>query len=403
MSEWHGHETSLEEVQMEYKILIVDDNMVNIKMAKNILQDEYKVATADSGEAAFKILEQMSPDLILLDVNMPGMDGFQVLEKLKASKETEAIPVIFLTADQSPEVETRALKAGAEDFVAKPFIPSVLQRRISRCIQVSQYQKQLEYMVELQTEAVIKREKQVSRLQQEMIVAMANIIESRDGSTGGHVKRTGRYVALLVDILREENYHPEILTDDYVRMLCNAAYMHDIGKITIDDAILRKPGRFTPEEYEIMKKHAPNGGEIIRKTMSRIEEKEYVNIASDMATYHHERWDGNGYPEGLSGTNIPLCARIMSLADVFDALTSVRCYKDAMPEERAFSIMTEESGKQFDPELIGIMLAYRDAFAAQLHEFMREASYQDQVKEDLRTHILTHPYTTKPDEGYPPS
>jgi putative two-component system response regulator len=376
---------------MDYKILIVDDNVINIKTAKNILQDEYKVATATSGADAFKILEQMIPDLILLDVNMPDMDGFQVLERLKGRPETENVPVIFLTAEQSPEMETRALAAGAEDFVAKPFIPSVLQRRISRCIQVSDYQKHLENMVEEQTKAAIKREQQLSRLQQEMIVAMANIIESRDGSTGGHVKRTGKYVAILVGILREVNYRPDIMTDDYNRMLCNAAYMHDIGKITIDDAILRKPGRFTPEEFEIMKKHAPNGGEIIHKTMSKIEEQEFVQIAFDVATYHHERWDGNGYPEGLVGENIPLGARIMSLADVFDALTSVRCYKDAMPEERAFSIMQEESGKQFDPELIGIMLDHRQLFTDQLRDFMNEGGYPEHADE-LRTHVLPAQY-----------
>jgi response regulator RpfG family c-di-GMP phosphodiesterase len=179
-------------------------------------------------------------------------------------------------------------------------------------------------------------------------------------------------------------------------MLCSAAYMHDIGKITIDDRILRKPGKFTPEEFEIMKQHAPNGGEIIHKTMGLIEEQEYVNIAADVARYHHERWDGHGYPEGLVGEQIPLGARIMSLADVFDALTSVRCYKDAMPEERAFSIMADESGRQFDPELIGIMLENRDIFTAQLHEFMKEGGYQEQVAEDLRTHILRHPYSDKP-------
>jgi putative two-component system response regulator len=333
----------------------------------------------------------MIPDLILLDVNMPDMDGFQVLERLKAKPETESVPVIFLTAEQSPEMETRSLAAGAEDFVAKPFIPSVLKRRISRCIQVSDYQKHLENMVEEQTKAAIKRTQQLSRLQQEMIVAMANIIESRDGSTGGHVKRTGRYVALLVGIMREVNYRPDVMTDDYNRMLCSAAYMHDIGKITIDDAILRKPGRFTPEEFEIMKKHAPNGGEIIHKTMSRIEEQEFVQIAFYVATYHHERWDGNGYPEGLVGENIPLGARIMSLADVFDALTSVRCYKDAMPEERAFSIMEEESGKQFDPELIGIMLDHRQIFTDQLRDFMNEGGYPEHA-DAVRTHVLPSPF-----------
>jgi putative two-component system response regulator len=351
---------------------MVDDNLVNIKTAKNILQDEYKVATAISGETAFKILEQMTPDLILLDINMPDMDGFQVLEKLKTKKEMQSIPVIFLTAEQSPEMETRGLQAGAEDFVGKPFTPSVLKHRIERCIQVREYQKNLESMVQTQTEEILSQKEKLMSLQQSMITSMAIIIESRDGSTGGHVKRTSRYVELLVEVLHEENYAPEIMTEDFSQMLCSAAYMHDIGKITVDDAILRKPGRYTPEEYEGMKKHAPNGGEIIRKTMSGIENKEYVDFAADVATYHHERWDGKGYPEGLSGKEIPLCARIMSLADVFDALTSVRCYKEAMPEEKAFAIMEEEAGRQFDPELIHIMMLHKAVFSEQLHEFLQE-------------------------------
>lgn len=357
---------------MEYKILMIDDNLVNIKTAKNILQDEYKVATAISGESAFKILEQMTPDLILLDINMPDMDGFEVLEKLKTMDDLRAVPVIFLTADQSPEMESKALQTGAEDFVGKPFTPPVLKHRIARCIQVREYQKHLESMVQAQTEAILSQEKKMGRLQQSMITAMANIIESRDGSTGEHVKRTSRYVEILVGILRGENYEPEVMTDDYAKMLCNAAYMHDIGKITVDDAILRKPGRYTPEEYEAMKKHAPNGGEIIRKTMSGIEDQEYVRIAANVATYHHERWDGKGYPSGLSGKDIPLCARVMALADVFDALTSVRCYKEAIPEEKAFAIMEEEAGQQFDPELTHIMMSHKGVFSEQLHDFLKE-------------------------------
>lgn len=357
---------------MQYKLLIVDDDLVIIEAARRILHEEYKVASAVSGETAFQILDQMTPDLILLDINMPEMNGFEVLEQLKKRKDTKGIPVVFLTGVQGAETETKALEAGAEDFVLKPFTASVLKRRIKRCIQIRSYQKYLETMVSAQTEAIINREKQVGVIQEEMIKAMANIIESRDGSTGGHVKRTSKYVEILVTLLRKEGYAPMELTEYYAVMLCRAAYMHDIGKITVDDQVLRKPGRFTPEEYQKMKSHAANGGDIIRKTMSEIDDQGYVSIAADVATCHHERWDGTGYPGGLSGKEIPLGARIMALADVFDALTSVRCYKNGMTEEEAFAIMEKEAGRQFDPELIAIMMANKEVFSDQLHKFMRE-------------------------------
>lgn len=357
---------------MEHTILIIDDNMMNIKMAQGILQDEYKVATATSGAVAFKILDKMTPDLILLDINMPEMDGFEVLEELKKREDTKKIPVIFLTAEQSGDVETRALAAGAKDFVSKPFNPSVLMNRMKQSIEMQMYQQHLENMVSAQIEAIMKYENHINHIQQEMIHAMAKIIESRDGSTGEHVKRTSRYVALLVKVLQKDDYAKRDLTEYYADMLCRAAYMHDIGKIKVDDAILRKPGRFTEEEYAKMKLHAPAGGEIIRMTMKKIEDGGYVDIASDVATYHHERWDGKGYPEGLSGTDIPLGARIMALADVFDALTSVRCYKEAMDVDKAFSIIEEEAGKQFDPDLARVMLANKDIFRKQLEEFFME-------------------------------
>ena len=177
---------------------------------------------------------------------------------------------------------------------------------------------------------------------------------------------------LLVEVLQKDDYVKRELTEYYAELLCRAAYMHDIGKIKVDDAILRKPGRFTEEEYAKMKAHAPAGGEIIRMTMKKIEDRDYVDIACDVATHHHERWDGKGYPEGLSGEEIPLGARIMALADVFDALTSVRCYKEAMDVERAFSIIEEEAGKQFDPDLARVMLANKDVFRNQLEEFVTE-------------------------------
>ncbi len=357
---------------MENTVLMIDDDMLNIKSTQNILRGEYRVATATSGLDAFRILEFMKPDLILLDINMPEMDGFEFLEELKKKQDTQKIPVIFLTAEQSADMETRAFEEGAEDFVSKPFNPEILKNRVKKTIDVEMYQRHLEDMVEAQTERIIDHENQINQIQMEMIGAMAKVIESRDGGTGEHVRRTSRYVALLAELLQKEEYTKREMTEYYVDILCRAAFMHDIGKIKVDDAILKKPGRFTQEEFAKMKIHAEAGGEIIRSTMGGAKEKDYVEIAADVAMYHHERWDGRGYPKGLSGEAIPLGARIMALADVFDGLTSARRYKKAMNAEEAFSIIEEESGKQFDPELAKVMLANKDIFRKQLKEFSME-------------------------------
>ncbi len=234
---------------------------------------------------------------------------------------------------------------------------------------LEKYKNQLEEENERKTQALIEHNERMLLLQENTIIGMANLIENRDNDTGEHVKRTSRYVELLTRAARKAGYCAECLTDDYAELLVKAAPMHDIGKIAVSDAILQKPGRLTPEEFDAMKEHTTAGGHIITEVMGGIEEKEYIDIAVQIAEGHHEKWDGSGYPKGIKGKEIPLCARIMAVADVFDALVSKRCYKEAMPVEKAFSIIEESGGSHFDPNLSLLFCSIRDEVTEVLNEF----------------------------------
>ncbi len=224
---------------------------------------------------------------------------------------------------------------------------------------LDKYKDDLEHDIEQKNAVLRERSEKMLRIQNDVVIAMANLIESRDGDTGEHVKRTERFVNMLARAAQRKGYKSDILTDDYIELLSKAAPLHDIGKISISDTILMKPGKFTPEEFEIMKTHAKEGGRIVRDVIGRIEEQAYVDIAADVAAYHHEKWNGSGYNAGLSGEDIPLSARIMAIADVFDALISKRCYKSEFPLDEAFRIIKESAGTHFDPTLVDIFLDIR--------------------------------------------
>lgn len=242
-------------------------------------------------------------------------------------------------------------------IVAAVIVCIILCVRITSSL--DRHKNRLELEVEEKTGDLRRHNEKMLELQNNIIIAMANLIESRDGDTGEHVKRTSRYVTMLAEAAQKKGLYPEMLTDSYVELLAKAAPMHDIGKISVPDSILQKPGKLTPEEFEWIKSHAPEGGRIIREVMDGIEEKEYVDIAATVAEGHHEKWDGSGYPSGLKGTEIPLSARIMAIADVFDALISKRCYKEAMSLDDAFRIISESAGTHFDPELAQIFVTLR--------------------------------------------
>ena len=338
-------------------ILVVDDDKTNLALAQKILMPRYRIAASNSGMGALKYLENHQPALILLDINMPDMDGFEVMEELHRREVIKSIPVIFLTADNLAETEVKCFQMGAMDFVTKPFVPDILRSRVDKTIELDQYRHNLENMAKEQAEKITEDARRISKIQDSVIVGMANLIESRDGSTGKHVKNTQMYVRMIANELRRRKLFGEELTSDYIEDLCKAAPLHDVGKIKIPDSILQKPGRLTPEEFEIMKQHTTESRTIIQMIIGDVEDEHYVRIVEDIALYHHERWDGTGYPTGLAGDAIPLAARIMAVADVFDALYEERCYKPPVrPIERIMQIMSEGRGTQFDPVIIDVFM-----------------------------------------------
>lgn len=334
-------------------ILVVDDDKSNLMIAQKLLSEEYRVAAVPSGEMAFKYLEKNEPDMVLLDIQMPEMDGFQVMEKLKQSEKWCRLPVIFLTADRSEKTEEACFEMGAVDYIGKPFIPAIMKQRVRRTLELEDYRKDLERMVAMQLQ-------RITQLQSDIIITMGNLIESRDGTTGEHVKRTSVYVELLIDKMLKKGVYTEELTPQAIDHMKKAAPLHDIGKITVPDFVLQKPGKLTNEEYDMIKQHAKAGGKLIRDNMSTLAESEFLQVAYDMASYHHEKWNGYGYPEGLKGTEIPLSARILAVADVFDALVSKRQYKDGMSVEQAFEIMGKDRGESFEAAILDVFFDAKD-------------------------------------------
>lgn len=332
-----------------YHILIVDDDKTSLATAKNVLSDFFKVTAVISGGQALKFLQNNTCDLIMLDINMPDMDGFDVMARIRDNPEHRDIPIVFLTADNDPKTESLCLEKGAMDFITKPFVVNVMISRICRILELENLRKDLAVRIEEQT-------RHIRYIQTMTVIGMATMVESRDLSTGGHIKRSSMVVEVFAARLNnEKELFPKKLLEDVIR----AAPMHDLGKIAVEDRVLRKQGKFTPEEYNEMKKHSAEGARIVKQILDGIEDPQFVRIAKNIANYHHEKWDGSGYPEGLAGEDIPIEARIMALADVFDALVSKRCYKDAYTYDKAFSIIEESIGTHFDPTLGRIFLLCR--------------------------------------------
>jgi len=346
-------------------LLIVDDSPENLLLLSGLLDGQYKVLAANSGEKALRIATQTQPrpDLILLDVMMPGMDGYQVFSQLRANPNTRDIPVIFVTAMDSADAELRGLELGAVDYITKPIVPPVLMARIHTQLELKQARDRLAGQnLWLETE-VAKRMAENDLIQEVSIRALAHLAEIRDPETGHHILRTQNYVQLLALLLKTHQRYTGVLTDAYVRLLVRSAPLHDIGKVGIPDAILQKTGPLTDEEWEIMKTHARLGSEAIemaeRDTAIPVE---FLSLAKEVAHWHHEKWDGSGYPDGLKGDAIPVSARIMALADVFDALISRRVYKEPMPPEEIQNILSLEKGRHFDPDMAAVFIAHFDAF-----------------------------------------
>ena len=337
-------------------IFLVDDNPVNLNTGKTALQDKYTVVTIPSGGLLLDVLQKNKPDLILLDIEMPDMNGYDVIKELKANPLTAEIPVIFLTAKQEPDNELLGLSLGAVDYITKPFSPPLLLKRIELHLLLQSQKDELRQFNENLLEMVNERTSEINQLQEAVISWTADMVEFRDEETGQHVERVQRYLNLLLDAMKKtEPYKNELASWD-IKAFIKSAPLHDVGKIKIPDAILLKPAKLTDDEFVIIKRHALYGKMLLESLQDKVPNQTFLDYAKILAYCHHERWDGKGYPEGKSGNDIPLLARMMSLADVYDALVSNRPYKKAFSHEEAIKIILEGSGTQFDPGLTDLFV-----------------------------------------------
>ena len=341
-------------------ILIVDDIETNRIVLEEILKDKYDTESAGSGNAAISLMASgnIRPSIVLLDIMMPEMDGYEVLEIMKKDSLTEHIPVIFITAADADSNETKGLGLGAVDYISKPFNPEIVMARVATHLRLYHYSERLEIMVQQKVDELM-------RSKEKMLETMANIIEYRNLESGGHVKRTKELTRILAKCLSDNPSLGREISAADVEIIARAAPLHDVGKISIPDEVLLKPGKLTTEEFEIMKTHTSLGGEMIKLMIFDNEDGEdnaYLLCCYDIALSHHERWDGKGYPNGITGNEIPLSARILSLVDVYDALVSERVYKAAVPHEKAVSIICEGAGTQFDEKVVEAFMIVQDKF-----------------------------------------
>jgi len=339
------------------KILCVDDTPTNLKLLIDLLSDVYEVKIATNGVQALEILENYPADLVLLDIMMPEMDGYETCQHIRNNFKTKDIPILFITAKNQPEDEEKGLRIGGNDFISKPINPGVLYARIETQIKLREAQKSLQAHNENLEEQVKQRIGEVLRLQDSSIFVMVSLAEFRDENTGNHIRRTQYYVEALAKAAANTAMFRPYLSDKNIEVMTKSAPLHDIGKIAIPDPILLKPGKLTDEEFAVMKTHSEKGYNILKQaSRSMGESGQVLEIAQQIALSHHEKWDGSGYPNGLVGEAIPLAARLMALADVYDALTSARPYKRAFSAEEAFEIIEQGRGSHFQPELVDLFL-----------------------------------------------
>lgn len=346
-------------------ILVVDDLPENIAMMAALLQDRYRVKVATSGSAAVRIATAAAPSLILLDVMMPDMDGYEACRQLKANPATMDVPVIFLTSRTGEHDETRGFQVGAVDYIMKPLSPLVMHARIATHLTLKNARDFLRDKSAYLEQEVQRRLREISVIQDVTIMAMASLAETRDNETGNHLRRTQHYVRRLAQALRHHPRFCDELNDETIELLFKSAPLHDIGKVGIPDRILLKPGKLTAEEFEVMKTHTTLGRDAIAHAEAQCgTPNSFLRYAREIAHYHQEKWNGSGYPDGLSGDAIPVSARLMAIADVYDALISRRVYKPAFPHEQAVRMISEGRGSHFDPDMVDAFLAIAPEFLA---------------------------------------
>ena len=370
-------------------VLVIDDSPDSLALISGLLKDHYRVKVANNASIGLQIaLGEPAPDLILLDVMMVGMDGFEACRELKSNPATTQIPVIFLTGKTEAVDETLGLGLGAADYITKPVSPPILLARINTQLQLKASLDLLKDRADLLEIEVAKRTSELVAAQDTTILAMSMLAETRDLDTGNHIRRTQNYVKALAEHLQ---HHPRFsgqLNAVSIAMLYKSAPMHDIGKVGIPDRILLKPGRLTPDEFEIMKTHTTIGYDaIVQAEKAQGGPVEFLRMAKEIAHSHQEKWDGSGYPQGLAGEAIPLSARLMALADVYDALISVRVYKDGMPHDRAVQEIFQGRAAHFDPDMVDAFIEIQDEFAAIAARFVDDDRVLQQKMEYMANAI----------------
>ena len=351
-------------------IFIIDDNEVNLTLTAEALSDDYEVITMASADKMFALIENLTPDLILLDIEMPDVSGFDTLQQLKTDTRTANIPVIFLTGKDDATTEATSFELGVADFIPKPYSTPVLLQRIKSVLHMDSMirdrtdtlQQQSEELQQ-QTDTLKQRVEKLLKLQNSMTSVLAHLVENRDTLTGEQIDHSTEYIELLLKAMIKKEIYSNQTKDYDIEVIISASRLHDIGKIVISDLILNKSDKLMPSEFEAIKGHALEGEKIIDSIISKAGDDEFLIYAKEFAGSHHERWDGTGYPRGLKGDEIPLLGRVMAIADVYDALVSDRPYKKAFPHEKAVEIILENKGTQFDPVLTDLFNEINTSFA----------------------------------------
>ncbi len=354
------------EARKKGRILIVDDTPDNVWVLAEVLKEDHTIMVARNGASALEMAHRNpKPDVILLDVLMPGMDGYEVCHLLRSNEDTRDIPIIFVTSQDDTGHEEKGLALGAVDYIRKPFVPTLVKARVHAQLELKRHRDDLDDLVH-------ERTRELELTQQFIINALATLAEWRDPNTGEHIRRTKSYVRIIAKELRKTEKYASFLTDEIVQILCLVAPLHDIGKVCVPDAILLKPGTLTADEFDIMKQHTICARDVLDSAGEEIGNIVFLRTAKELAYSHHERWDGKGYPEGTHREDIPLIAQIMSVADVYDALTSARVYKPAFSHEESVQLILGGRDTQFAPDVV-------DAFLKCASDFERVS----QPSEDL--------------------
>ena len=344
-------------------IMLIDDDETCLAFCREILENRYTVYPVSSGEQAFTILKKIIPDLILLDIEMPHINGYAVLNRLRQIPKTENIPVIFLTSHDDPGNELDALSKGAIDYITKPFSPLIMLQRIENHLTFNAQKKELLLCIDNLKKISLERIAEINKFQNAVLSIVPQVIEARDITSGSHIEKIPNYLRVLIGAMQQQGLYKNEIESLDTETFCNASRMHDIGNIYVKEEILNKPGKLNAEEFREIKKHPENGLKIINRICQLIGEYSFLDYAAIFAISHHERWDGSGYPEGRQGTDIPLAGRLMALADVYDALVSRRPYRQPVDPHEASKEIIKGSGIAFDPALVEIFKAVSGEFA----------------------------------------